>query len=45
MKKKIIIIGGGGHAKVLIDLIDKSNKFQIVGIVDQKRIKMKKLMV
>ena len=43
MKKKIIIIGGGGHAKVLIDLIDKSNKFQIVGIVDPKKNKNEKI--
>lgn len=30
----IILIGGGGHAKVLIDLIKEGNKFQITGILD-----------
>lgn len=32
--QKIIIIGGGGHAKVLISIIKKSLLFEIVGYVD-----------
>lgn len=32
--EKIIIIGGGGHAKVLISAIKKSLLFEIVGYVD-----------
>lgn len=32
--EKIIIIGGGGHAKVLISVIKKSSLFEIVGYVD-----------
>ncbi|MFK7777236.1 MAG: acetyltransferase [Gimesia sp.] len=30
----IILLGGGGHAKVLIDLINERNDYQIVGILD-----------
>lgn len=32
--EKIIIIGGGGHAKVLISVIKKSLLFEVVGYVD-----------
>ncbi len=32
--KKIILIGGGGHAKACIDVIEQENKFSIVGIID-----------
>lgn len=32
--EKIILIGGGGHAKVLIDLIRTSGQFEIAGILD-----------
>ncbi|KPK02229.1 MAG: hypothetical protein AMK71_03030 [Nitrospira bacterium SG8_35_4] len=31
---KIILIGGGGHAKVLIDLIKTIEEYEIAGIVD-----------
>lgn len=31
---KIILIGGGGHCKSCIDVIEQSGKFQITGIVD-----------
>lgn len=34
MKKKIIIIGGGGHAKVLIHIIKKNKSFNIIGYID-----------
>lgn len=34
MKKKIILIGFGGHAKSVIDTIEQSNEFQIVGFSD-----------
>ncbi|MEK6581813.1 MAG: acetyltransferase [Nitrospirota bacterium] len=33
---KIILIGGGGHARVLIDLILVSDKFEIAGILDSE---------
>ncbi len=38
---KIIFVGGGGHAKVLIDLIRKSQKFRIIGILDPRLEKRK----
>lgn len=31
---KIVIIGGGGHAKVVIELIRSRNEYEIVGILD-----------
>ena len=36
MKKKIILIGGGGHCKSCIDVIEGENKFEIAGIIDGK---------
>ncbi|MCK5579888.1 MAG: acetyltransferase [Candidatus Omnitrophica bacterium] len=35
MEKKIIIVGGGGHAKVLLDIL-KMNNANILGFVDIK---------
>jgi len=32
--EKIVIIGGGGHAKVLISIIKKSLQFELAGYVD-----------
>ena len=34
MAKKIILVGGGGHCKVIIDAIRKSKEFDIIGITD-----------
>lgn len=31
---KIVIIGGGGHAKVLIDIFNMCGQYEIVGILD-----------
>jgi sugar O-acyltransferase (sialic acid O-acetyltransferase NeuD family) len=36
IKPKIILIGGGGHCKSCIDVIEQENKFQIAGIIDLK---------
>ena len=33
-KKKIVLIGGGGHCKVVISILKKLDNFEIVGIVD-----------
>ncbi len=33
-KDRIILFGGGGHAKVLIDLILLGNEYEIMGILD-----------
>tara|TARA_B110000196_G_scaffold227731_1_gene196451 strand:+ start:807 stop:1439 length:633 start_codon:yes stop_codon:yes gene_type:complete len=32
--EKIVIIGGGGHAKVVISLLQKVDNFEIIGFVD-----------
>lgn len=32
---KLILIGGGGHCKACIDVIESTNKFEIIGILDQ----------
>lgn len=34
MKKEILVIGGGGHAKSVIDSIHSMNVFEIAGIID-----------
>ena len=34
MKEKIILIGGGGHCKSCIDVIEQEGKYRIAGIVD-----------
>ena len=35
--KKIILVGGGGHCKSCIDVIENENKYKIIGIVDKKK--------
>lgn len=36
MKDKLILIGGGGHCKSCIDVIEQEGKYQIAGIVDKR---------
>jgi sugar O-acyltransferase (sialic acid O-acetyltransferase NeuD family) len=36
MKEKIVIIGGGGHSKVLINVLYKLRKYKILGYTDIK---------
>ncbi|MDD5156448.1 NeuD/PglB/VioB family sugar acetyltransferase [Sulfurimonas sp.] len=36
MNEKIILIGGGGHCRSVIDVIEQTNKYDIIGIVDIK---------
>ena len=36
--EKIILIGGGGHCKAVIDVIEMQNRYEIVGIVDKKEL-------
>ena len=36
MKEKIVLIGGGGHCKSVIDVIEQENRYEIIGIVDTK---------
>ncbi len=33
--KKIVLIGGGGHSKVIVDIIKSNNEFEIVGITEK----------
>ena len=35
MKEKIILIGGGGHCKACIDVLEQEARFAIAGIVDR----------
>lgn len=37
-KQKLIIIGGGGHAKVIIDAVLAGEKYEMYGIIDQKLV-------
>ncbi len=37
MKKKIIIIGGGGHAGIIYDCIKEQKKFDLIGYIDKKK--------
>jgi len=35
-KKQILLIGGGGHCRSAIDVIEQENIYEIIGIVDKK---------
>jgi len=35
-KREILLIGGGGHCKSCIEVIESTNKYQIAGIIDTK---------
>jgi len=35
-KEKIILIGGGGHCRACIDVIEHEGRYQIAGIIDHK---------
>jgi len=35
--QKVIIVGSSGHSKVIIDIFEKENKYQIVGLLDAYR--------
>ncbi len=32
-KENLVVIGSAGHAKVIIDIVEKSNKYQILGLI------------
>lgn len=36
MKDKLLLIGAGGHCKVILDLLLKSKEYDVVGIIDLK---------
>ncbi len=33
--KKVIIVGAGGHAKVIVDMLQKNGEFEVVGFIDR----------
>jgi len=35
---KVIVIGSSGHAKVIIDAINKSNHYEVIGLLDDFRV-------
>ncbi len=37
-KPNILLIGGGGHCKSVIDVIEQENKYAIAGIIDKKEL-------
>jgi len=37
-KKKIVLIGGGGHCKVVVSILKKLDNFKIAGIVDNYKV-------
>jgi len=38
MKPEILLVGGGGHCKSVIDIIEQENKYVIAGIIDKKEL-------
>lgn len=36
--KQILLIGGGGHCKAAIDVIEQEAKYEIVGIIDKEEL-------
>lgn len=34
VKDQIVLIGGGGHCKACIDVLERQGKYQIAGIID-----------
>jgi len=34
----ILLIGGGGHCKSVIDVIEQENRYSIIGIIDKKEL-------
>ena len=36
-KDKILVFGASGHAKVIIDVIEKEAKYEIVGLIDPNK--------
>jgi len=36
LNNSIVIVGGGGHAKVCIDILRQTNEYEILGIIDSK---------
>lgn len=43
-KRKIILVGGGGHCKSCIDVIEREDKFVIAGILDKESLTGEKIL-
>lgn len=44
MKPEILLVGGGGHCKALIDVIESGGEYTIAGIIDRPELVGKKLL-
>ena len=44
MKESIILVGGGGHCKSCIDVIEEEGRFSIKGIIDLPEKKGEKIL-
>lgn len=42
--ENILILGAGGHAKVIVDIVDLQGKYNLVGIIDQNLAEKKPLL-
>ncbi len=42
--EKILLVGGGGHCKAVIDVIEQEKKYKIAGIIDKKEFIGKELL-
>lgn len=38
MKEKILLVGGGGHCKSVIDVIEQEGKYEIAGVIDKEEL-------
>lgn len=43
-EEKVLVVGSSGHAKVIIDILEKNNK-EVIGVIDDFRKKMIKLLI
>lgn len=41
-RKKLVLIGGGGHCNAVVNVVEHENKFQILGILEKNKISAKK---
>lgn len=44
MKQPLVLIGGGGHCKACIDVIEQEEKYDILGIIDKTEKKTSRLL-
>ena len=33
--KRLLVIGAGGHAKVIVDILQQNMEYEVVGLIDQ----------